>query len=143
MTRRTCTGCGVEKRLGDFYRHPRGKDGYGSRCKVCKRAAVAENREVKREVIREQQRRRYATDAEYRARVLARVREYVKTPQGRESRRITQRAYRAFRRATETTTHDRPVHRTRTPVAVLAPSTGRNYGGPSQGAGGSIGGTAP
>jgi hypothetical protein len=100
--RRTCTACGVEKRLGDFYRHPSGKDGRESRCKVCKRAEIAALREVKGEVYREQQRQRYATDPEYRARKLAQARAYPKTPTGRESRRITQRAYRAFKRAVAT-----------------------------------------
>lgn len=97
--RKTCTSCGIEKRLGDFYKHKTGKHGRESRCKICKRAEVAENRELKRDMLRAQQRLRYATDADYRARVLARVRAYVKTPKGRESRRITQRAYRAFLRA--------------------------------------------
>lgn len=102
MTRRTCTGCGVEKRLGDFYRHPSGRDGRESRCKVCKRAEIAALREAKGDVYLEQQRQRYATDPEYRARKFAQARAYPKTPTGRESRRITQRVYRAFRRARAT-----------------------------------------
>lgn len=97
--RRTCTACGVEKRLGDFYRHPSGKDGHESRCKVCRRREANELREMKGDLYRERARARYATDAEYRRRKLASQRAWVKTPEGRESRRLTQRAYRAIQRA--------------------------------------------
>lgn len=32
---KTCSKCGEEKALQDFYAHPRTKDGRGSQCKVC------------------------------------------------------------------------------------------------------------
>lgn len=99
MIRKVCAACGVEKRLGDFYRNRLAKDGHEGKCKACRRAYMSEYREANAEAAREQQRRRYATDPEYRAHKLAYVREYVKTERGRESRRITQRIYRAFQRA--------------------------------------------
>lgn len=100
--RRTCTCCGVEKRLGDFYRHARGPAGRETQCKVCRRRKVYENRELKRDVYCERARARYASDPEYRARKRASWLAWVRTPQGRESRRITQRAARAFKRALST-----------------------------------------
>lgn len=99
MNRRTCTACGVEKRLGDFYRHPRGPAGHETQCKACRREARIERHQTRGDAAREQQRRRYATDAAYRERKLAYWRAYVKTDAGRESRRITQRIARAFQRA--------------------------------------------
>ena len=36
MIKRTCTSCKVPKPLSDFCQFPPGRDGYESRCKVCK-----------------------------------------------------------------------------------------------------------
>ena len=102
MTTRTCTACNETKYLTSFYRHPTGLNGRESRCKSCRRAEIYATRELKRDVYREQQRKRYATDPEYRERKRASHRAWVKTAEGRESRRITQRAYRAFKRAVAT-----------------------------------------
>jgi 5-methylcytosine-specific restriction endonuclease McrA len=33
-----CRGCGVEKELSEFYKHPRMADGHLNHCKVCRRA---------------------------------------------------------------------------------------------------------
>lgn len=98
--RKHCSRCGESKTLNQFYRHPSGVNGYDARCKMCARAAVKENRELKAEVYRERERERYAADPEYRARKLAYCAVYQKTARGRESRRISQRVYRAWRRAT-------------------------------------------
>jgi hypothetical protein len=40
MDEKTCTLCGVEKPLAEFYRNIRGAGGVGSRCKACARAEV-------------------------------------------------------------------------------------------------------
>lgn len=47
--RKTCRTCGTEKALASFYRNAAMTDGYLNECKVCRRAAVRENRELKAE----------------------------------------------------------------------------------------------
>ncbi len=44
MNSKTCKGCGVEKDLSDYYKHPRMADGHLNWCKVCISARVRENR---------------------------------------------------------------------------------------------------
>jgi hypothetical protein len=100
MIRKLCTGCHVEKRFSAFYRHPSGRDGYASKCKLCVRAMVAANRELKRDAENAAQRERYRTDAAFRAYRLAYHAKYRKTAAGLESRRVSQRIYRAWRKAT-------------------------------------------
>ena len=39
---KSCSKCGVVKRLGEFRIEPRGKDGYTARCKECHRSACKE-----------------------------------------------------------------------------------------------------
>jgi hypothetical protein len=34
---KVCKGCGVEKDLSEFYKHPRTADGHLNKCKVCVR----------------------------------------------------------------------------------------------------------
>jgi hypothetical protein len=96
--RKTCTGCGKTKSLTSFYCHPTGKGGRGSKCKLCTREMVNANRELKGDVYREKSREREQRPERI-AYKRAYHRRYVKTARGRESRRITQRAYRATRRA--------------------------------------------
>ena len=55
MTSKICKGCGVEKDLAEFYKHPRMADGHLNHCKVC-RKAYQKNRP--REAISEIERRR-------------------------------------------------------------------------------------
>ena len=44
MSSKTCKGCGVEKDLAEYYKHPRMADGHLNKCKVCIRLRVQENR---------------------------------------------------------------------------------------------------
>jgi hypothetical protein len=97
--KKKCTECGDEKVLRAFYCHPTGKDGRTSKCKLCTRAAVKANRELKADVYRAKDREKYANDPERRAYKLAYSAAYQKTARGREARRIAQRVYRAFRKA--------------------------------------------
>lgn len=100
MTRgKPCRECGVWKPLAGFYRHPSTRDGRENICKVCKRVYEAERRVLKAPEIRAY-RAEYERRPERIAARNARFRAYIKTPRGRESRRLTQRAYRAFKRAT-------------------------------------------
>jgi 5-methylcytosine-specific restriction endonuclease McrA len=41
---KVCRGCGVQKSLAEFYKHPRMADGHLNKCKVCFCALVRENR---------------------------------------------------------------------------------------------------
>jgi 5-methylcytosine-specific restriction endonuclease McrA len=41
---KVCRGCGVEKSLAEFYKHPRMADGHLNKCKVCVGARVRANR---------------------------------------------------------------------------------------------------
>ena len=112
--KKRCTGCGVEKALKGFYRHPSGKDGLAPKCKLCTRAMVRANREAKAEYYRAKSREAEAQPAR-RAYKRAYHSVYVKTAAGRDSRRRTQRAYRAFRRAT-----GQPRFPSELPAAVAA-----------------------
>lgn len=38
MRSKVCRGCGAEKDLSEFYKHPQTADGYLNYCKVCRRA---------------------------------------------------------------------------------------------------------
>lgn len=44
MSSKTCKGCGVEKDLSEYYKHPQMADGRLNKCKVCVGAGVRENR---------------------------------------------------------------------------------------------------
>ena len=44
MSSKTCKGCGVEKDLSEYYKHPQTADGHLNKCKVCVSAGVRENR---------------------------------------------------------------------------------------------------
>lgn len=94
-----CRTCGRILSLGQFYRHPGTSDGRLSDCKACKRAYEAEQRQLKAESIRAY-RRAYEQRPERIASRTARHAAWIKTDAGRESRRITQRAYRAMKRLT-------------------------------------------
>ena len=38
MRTKVCRGCGVEKELSEFYKHPRMADDHLNHCKACRRA---------------------------------------------------------------------------------------------------------
>ena len=94
MQTKTCTKCGEEKALTEFYKYKRGKYGVTSRCKVCIYAYVQEYerrpevRERKLEYQREYRRRPEVRELqrEYRRRpeVRAKKREYRNRPEQRE-----------------------------------------------------------
>ena len=42
MSTKTCTKCGVEKDVSEFYKTKTGKHGVGSRCKICVRKITKE-----------------------------------------------------------------------------------------------------
>lgn len=50
-TDRTCTTCGETKALAEFYAEPAKRGGYGTKCKVCIRAAVNRYRLANREIV--------------------------------------------------------------------------------------------
>lgn len=75
-----CRGCGEEKNLSDFYKHPATKDGFASKCKQCARAIVKQAREKRPEYYREFDRAR----ANRPDRVAARE-AYQKTKEGKEA----------------------------------------------------------
>ena len=47
MKAKTCTMCGEEKPLSEFYKHPNTRDGRNSRCKICSQRASNESRRMK------------------------------------------------------------------------------------------------
>lgn len=47
-----CRGCGEEKSLEDFYRHPEMADGHLNYCKPCVKTRVAEHRDRNRDRLR-------------------------------------------------------------------------------------------
>lgn len=92
MTAHTTKPCRTCKRilsLGQFYRHPSTADGRLSDCKACKRAYEAEQRILKAERIREYRQEYERRPERIQAKQAWRA-AWIKTPRGRESRRITQ-----------------------------------------------------
>ncbi|MBA2693268.1 MAG: HNH endonuclease [Rubrobacter sp.] len=62
MSCKICKGCGEQKVLGDFYRHPQMRDGYLNYCKECKKAEIKANRTLKKEHYAEYERQRNQTE---------------------------------------------------------------------------------
>lgn len=98
MTGKTCIHCGIFKDLRQFYVAKSNKDGRDNRCKLCCRAVSARRREERREEVSAYFRARYKDPVVSAAR-MAYHKAYLKTERGRASRRVTQRIYRAYRRA--------------------------------------------
>ncbi len=91
---RICRTCHVPKPLTAFYKHSRCREGRAWSCIVCTLEYLRENKRLKREAIRDYMRRYDRLPHR-----VAAKRAYDKTPRGREVRRVMQRVYRAFRRA--------------------------------------------
>lgn len=73
-----CNKCSVEKDISLFYKHPKTKDGYDTKCKECAKSAVRSNYSLKVDQYRAYEKTR--THAPHR--VKAR-KEYAKTPGGK------------------------------------------------------------
>lgn len=83
--RKQCRTCKDTFAIRCFYRHPTTRDGHMSNCKRCHRAAVAENKRLKREYYNalgralypryKQAKRAYESRPEVRERIRARQRE--------------------------------------------------------------------
>jgi hypothetical protein len=65
VTSKICKGCGAEKDLAEFYKHPRRADGHLNKCKVCVKSRVRDNRRERLE--------QYAQDEKSRANLPHRV----------------------------------------------------------------------
>lgn len=63
---KTCSKCGIEKELGEFYKDKSKKDGHASRCRECNRAVGASWR-------KDNQERKRKSDADYYAANKSRV----------------------------------------------------------------------
>ncbi len=62
---KTCTKCGETKPVGEFPKHAGHRDGFGSHCKICKRAADAEYRRRNPEKNKEDYAKRIAENPNY------------------------------------------------------------------------------
>lgn len=58
MSSKVCKGCGVEKDLAEFYKHPTKADGRYNKCKLCVSARVRENRRERLEQYAEYEKAR-------------------------------------------------------------------------------------
>lgn len=85
-----CTGCGQEKPINDYYKHPGTKDGYATKCKECAKTIVRAARKKKPEhYIAFDKARAMRPD-----RVAARE-AYQQTPAGKAAARRAAIAYQA------------------------------------------------
>lgn len=81
--RKVCKACGDEKSVRNFYRNSSNKDGRVGKCIPCYKAAVAENRELKREIYNAR-RRKWLEVPENRERHYGHIRRWRRTPRGKE-----------------------------------------------------------
>lgn len=58
MSSKACKGCGVEKDLAEFYKHPQKADGHFNKCKLCISARVRQNRRERLEQYAEYEKAR-------------------------------------------------------------------------------------
>jgi hypothetical protein len=83
-----CNGCGAEKPLSEYYKHPSTPDGFASKCKECAKAIVKAARAKNAEHYKEfDKARAMRTD-----RVAARA-AYQKTKEGKEALKRARAAY--------------------------------------------------
>ena len=60
---KACSKCGQTKTINDFYKEPRSKDGFVSKCKACSNEISRIYKLRNREKLREYQKRRYQRDS--------------------------------------------------------------------------------
>lgn len=92
-----CSKCGISKPLDAFHRALRGRYRRQGWCKVCSSEELRRYREANKSRLRENDRRRYYTDPEYRARVKQQIQEFDK--QHAAAYRVAKRAYTAVHSA--------------------------------------------
>lgn len=91
--RKVCVACGVEKSLRGFYPEKEYADGHRNDCKECKEAAVRENYQLKRDIINERRRAKWAADPAQRVAQRERKRAWIQTPAGKQSAKESNRAF--------------------------------------------------
>jgi 5-methylcytosine-specific restriction endonuclease McrA len=84
MNSKVCKGCGVEKQLSEYYKHPGCKGGVNSKCKVCHYLEVKRHRQTDRgKEVRRKEGLRYR-QTEHGKEVIRKARsKYYKTEKGR------------------------------------------------------------
>lgn len=93
MRRKVCKQCNAEKDLRQFCRHSHYADGHENICKVCKRANVKENAELKFEYYRAKK-RIWSSRPEN----IAKRKAYARSERGKEVKRGCYRRRRDFLR---------------------------------------------
>ena len=63
---KTCTKCGIEKQICDFYRSKKSPDGYEWRCKKCKISSAVTSQQNRKEKLNEKRRNKYKESKDYR-----------------------------------------------------------------------------
>lgn len=86
---KACKGCGKEKSLTEYYKHPKMAGGYLNYCKDCKRNDATRNRAAEIEYYRAYDRKRANLPKRVKARAA-----YAKTEQGKEAFRRAKAKYR-------------------------------------------------
>ena len=76
-----CFKCKEEKELSEFYKHPQMADGHVNKCRECNKRDVRDNRADKVEYYRAYDKKRVKDDP----RVLARIKRYAASPEGKAS----------------------------------------------------------
>lgn len=55
---RVCKKCGEDKPIFDYYKHPKGRDGYDTKCKICAKKIVMAARDANIDAVRAYDRNR-------------------------------------------------------------------------------------
>ena len=85
---KTCTKCKQTKELTEFYKHPRGRNGLQSRCKVCHNARAKKWKQNNREKYNARQRKYKQNNPEKRR---ASQRKYTQSPENKKKRNARHR----------------------------------------------------